>query len=135
MELLGSFLPALNALLQHRGIDTQKPYWNPGDGFAHNRVSILKGGYRYSIRVSVLKNHSGILECFKNVTGYNKIAIAPEDQEKTTFTCPYGTYAFQRMPFGLCNAPATFQRCMLAIFSDMVEEFLEVFMDDFSVSG
>ncbi|KAL4310214.1 hypothetical protein GQ457_01G020890 [Hibiscus cannabinus] len=41
----------------------------------------------------------------------------------------------RRMPFGLCNAPATFQRCMLAIFSDMVEEFLEVFMDDFSVSG
>ncbi|KAK9008818.1 hypothetical protein V6N11_080296 [Hibiscus sabdariffa] len=68
-------------------------------------------------------------------SGYNQIAIAPEDQEKTTFTCPYGTYAFLRMPFGLCNAPATFQRCMLAIFSDMVEEFLEVFMDDFSVSG
>ncbi|KAL4311530.1 hypothetical protein GQ457_01G019260 [Hibiscus cannabinus] len=39
------------------------------------------------------------------------------------------------MPFGLCNAPANFQRCMLAIFSDMVEEFLEVFMDDFSVLG
>ncbi|KAK8681657.1 hypothetical protein V6N13_054059 [Hibiscus sabdariffa] len=68
-------------------------------------------------------------------SGYNQIAIAPEDQEKTTFTCPYGTYAFRRMPFGLCNAPATFQRFMLAIFSDMVEEFLEVFMDDFSVSG
>ncbi|KAK9034765.1 hypothetical protein V6N11_076822 [Hibiscus sabdariffa] len=66
---------------------------------------------------------------------YNQIAIAPEDQEKTTFTCPYGTYAFRRTPFGLCNAPATFQRCMLAIFSYMVEEFLEVFMDDFSVSG
>ncbi|KAL4379450.1 hypothetical protein GQ457_02G043250 [Hibiscus cannabinus] len=66
---------------------------------------------------------------------YNQIAIAPEGQEKTTFTCPYGTYAFRRMPFGLCNAPATFQRCMLAIFSDMVEEFLEVFMDDFSASG
>ncbi|GMI94655.1 hypothetical protein HRI_003134800 [Hibiscus trionum] len=59
------------------------------------------------------------------------IAIAPEDQEKTTFTCPYDTYAFRRMPFGLCNAPATFQRCMMAIFSDMVEEFLEIFMDDF----
>ncbi|KAK8684170.1 hypothetical protein V6N13_040201 [Hibiscus sabdariffa] len=41
---------------------------------------------------------------------YNQIAIAPEDQEKTTFTCPYGTYAFRRMLFGLCNAPATFQR-------------------------
>ncbi|KAK8704997.1 hypothetical protein V6N13_048608 [Hibiscus sabdariffa] len=74
--------------------------------------------------------------CFLDrYSGYNQIAIAPEDQEKTTFSCPYNTYAFRRMPFGLCNAPATFQRCMLAIFSDMVEEFLEVFMDDFSVSG
>ncbi|PIN17626.1 DNA-directed DNA polymerase [Handroanthus impetiginosus] len=68
-------------------------------------------------------------------SGYNQIAIAPEDQEKTTFTCPYGTFAFRRMPFGLCNAPATFQRCMMAIFTDMVENFLEVFMDDFSVYG
>ncbi|XP_068332811.1 uncharacterized protein [Pyrus communis] len=68
-------------------------------------------------------------------SGYNQIAIAPEDQEKTTFTCPFGTFAYRRMPFGLCNAPATFQRCMLAIFSDMVERFIEVFMDDFSVFG
>ncbi|KAK8506990.1 hypothetical protein V6N12_041667 [Hibiscus sabdariffa] len=67
--------------------------------------------------------------------GYNQIAIAPEDQKKTTFTCPYGTYAFRRMSFGLCNALATFQRCTLAVFSDMVEDHLEVFMDDFSVSG
>ncbi|GJU05449.1 reverse transcriptase domain-containing protein [Tanacetum coccineum] len=57
------------------------------------------------------------------------------DQEKTTFTCPFGTYAYRRMPFGLCNAPATFQRCMLAIFHDMIEESVEVFMDDFSVFG
>ncbi|GKE05768.1 reverse transcriptase domain-containing protein [Tanacetum coccineum] len=55
------------------------------------------------------------------------------DQEKTTFTCPFETYAYRRMPFGLCNAPATFQRCMLAIFHDMIEESVEVFMDDFSV--
>ena len=66
---------------------------------------------------------------------YNQIAIALEDQEKTTFTCPFGTFAYRRMPFGLCNALATFQRCMLSIFSDMVECFLEVFMDDFSVFG
>ena len=51
--------------------------------------------------------------------GYFQIAIAPEDKEKTTFTCPYGTFAYRRMRFGLCNAPATFQRCMIAIFSDM----------------
>nr|GEW44987.1 reverse transcriptase domain-containing protein [Tanacetum cinerariifolium] len=55
------------------------------------------------------------------------------DQEKTTFTCPYGTFAYKRMPFGLCNAPGTFQRCMMAIFNDMIEQTMEVFMDDFSV--
>ena len=67
--------------------------------------------------------------------GYNKIAITLKDQEKTTFTCPYGTFAFRRMPFGLCNAPATFQRCMMSIFSDFMEEVVEIFMDDFSVYG
>ncbi|KAH9685501.1 hypothetical protein KPL70_013991 [Citrus sinensis] len=74
--------------------------------------------------------------CFlDSYSGYNQIPIAPKDQEKTTFTCPFGTFAYWRMPFGLCNAPTTFQRCMLSIFSDMVERFLEVFMDDFSVFG
>ena len=74
--------------------------------------------------------------CFLDgYSGYNQIAIAPKDQEKTTFTCPYGTFAFRRMPFGLCNAPGTFQRCMMAIFSDMVEKTIEIFMDDFSVMG
>ncbi|BBH09121.1 transposable element gene [Prunus dulcis] len=64
--------------------------------------------------------------CFLDgYSGYNQIAIAPEDQEKTTFTCPFGTFAYRRMPFGLCNAPATFQRCMMSIFSDMVEEIIE----------
>jgi hypothetical protein len=74
--------------------------------------------------------------CFLDgYSGYNQVAVDPQDQEKTTFTCPFGTFAYRRMPFGLCNAPATFQRCMMSIFSDMVEKFLEVFMDDFSVFG
>ncbi|GJR44007.1 reverse transcriptase domain-containing protein [Tanacetum coccineum] len=67
--------------------------------------------------------------------GYFQIPIDPQDQEKTTFTCPYGTFAYRRMPFGLCNAPGTFQRCMMAIFHDMIEKTMEVFMDDFSVFG
>jgi len=65
--------------------------------------------------------------CFLDgYSGYNQIEIALEDQKKTTFTCLFGTFAYQMMPFGLCNAPATFQRCILSIFSDMVECFLEI---------
>lgn len=74
--------------------------------------------------------------CF--LDGYsrcNQIVIPPQDQEKTTFTCPYDTYSFKHMPFGLYDAPTTFQRCMMATFHDMVEDFVEVFMDDFSVFG
>nr|GEX82807.1 reverse transcriptase domain-containing protein [Tanacetum cinerariifolium] len=72
--------------------------------------------------------------CFLDgFSGYFQIPIDPKDQEKTTFTCPYGTFAYRRMPFGLCNATCTFQRCMLAIFHDMIEKTMEVFMDDFSV--
>nr|GEU57246.1 reverse transcriptase domain-containing protein [Tanacetum cinerariifolium] len=72
--------------------------------------------------------------CFLDgFSGYFQIPINPNDQEKITFTCPYGTFAYRRMPFGLCNAPGTFQRCMMAIFHDMIEKTMEVFMDDFSV--
>ncbi|GKD79379.1 reverse transcriptase domain-containing protein, partial [Tanacetum coccineum] len=67
--------------------------------------------------------------------GYFQIPIDPKDQDKTTFTCPYETFAYRRMPFGLCNAPGTIQRCMMAIFHDMIEKTMEVFMDDFSVFG
>ena len=66
---------------------------------------------------------------------YNQIAITPEDQEKTTFTCPFGSFSFRRMPFGLCNDPGTFQRCKMSIFSDLAEEVMEIFMDDFTVYG
>jgi hypothetical protein len=74
--------------------------------------------------------------CFLDgYSGYSQVPVDLEDQEKTTFTCPFGTFAYRRMPFGLCNAPATFQQCMISIFSDMVEHFMEIFMDDFSIFG
>ena len=74
--------------------------------------------------------------CFLDgYSGYFQIYVDPDDQEKTTFTCPFDTYAYRRMPFGLCNAPGTFQRCMMSIFSDLLEVCIEIFMDDFTVYG
>ena len=81
-----------------------------------------------------LEGHSHF--CFLDrYSRYNQITITSEDQEKTTFTCPYGTFAFRRMSFRLCNDHATFQRCMMLMFSDLGEEVMEIFMDDFSVYG
>ncbi|RVW59596.1 Retrovirus-related Pol polyprotein from transposon 17.6 [Vitis vinifera] len=85
--------------------------------------------------ITVVQNEKGEEITTRLTSGYFQIEIDVADQEKTTFTCPFGTYAYRRMPFGLCNAPATFQRCMLSIFSDMVERIMEVFMDDITVYG
>ena len=72
--------------------------------------------------------------CFLDrYSGYNQIAIHPDDQEKTMFTCPFGTFVFRRMPFELFNTPATFQRSMTAIFSNFLGDSLEVFMNNFFV--
>ena len=78
------------------------------------------------------KSHYYFLDGFSS---YMQITIALEDQENTTFTYPFDTFAYRRMPFGLCNAPSTFQRCMISIFSDLLENCIEVFMDDFTVYG
>ncbi|GJX80718.1 reverse transcriptase domain-containing protein [Tanacetum coccineum] len=59
------------------------------------------------------------------LSGYFHILIDPQDQEKATFTFPYGTFAYRHMPFGLCNASGMFQRCMMASFHDMIEETME----------
>nr|GEZ66540.1 reverse transcriptase domain-containing protein [Tanacetum cinerariifolium] len=86
-----------------------------------------KGGF------TVVENKDNELILTRLVTGW-RVCI-DYYHEKTTFTCPYGTFSYRHMPFGLCNAPGTFQRCMMAIFHDMIEKTMEVFMDDFSVFG
>jgi hypothetical protein len=81
-----------------------------------------------------LPNHS-FFWYMDDYSGYHQIPIHLDDQSKTTFTCPYGTFTYRRMSFGLCNAPASFQRCMMVIFSDLIEKVMEVFMNDFFVYG
>ena len=78
------------------------------------------------------KNFFSFLDGF---IGYNQIQVTPEDQDKTTFTYPQGTFAYKVLPFGLCNAPSTFQRAVIGIFSEMVNDRMDIFMDDFNPYG
>ncbi|MCO5594534.1 hypothetical protein L7F22_048566 [Adiantum nelumboides] len=66
-------------------------------------------------------------------SGYNQLKIAPEDRPKTTFITEWGAFMYLVMPFGLCNAPATFQRCMMEIFNEFLHKFLAIFVDDFTI--
>ncbi|GJU38133.1 reverse transcriptase domain-containing protein [Tanacetum coccineum] len=93
----------------------------------------LKGGRPKEFHTTMSYQTFGSEKCFGQPRGYFQIPIALEDQEKTTFTCSYGTFAYKRMLFRLCNASATFQCCMMAIFHELIEDSMEVFMDDFSV--
>ncbi|KAL3691076.1 hypothetical protein R1sor_004727 [Riccia sorocarpa] len=68
-------------------------------------------------------------------SGYNQVEIAPEDRKKTAFITPWGAYAYARMPFGLSNAPATFQRLVIDTFAEYIGDFMEAFLDDFTVYG
>jgi hypothetical protein len=85
----------------------------------------------------VLDNLSGkkFFSFLDGFSGYNQIKIAPQDQDKTTFTSPWGTFAYRVLPFGLCNALATFQRAVLGIFSDMLNDSMEIFIDEFTPYG
>lgn len=66
-------------------------------------------------------------------SGYHQVAVHEKDRHKTAFITPFGLYEYQRMPFGLCNAPATFQRLMQAIMSDLVFQMVLVYLDDLLV--
>ncbi|RVW40854.1 Retrovirus-related Pol polyprotein from transposon 412 [Vitis vinifera] len=90
-------------------------------------ASLQVGGAGESLWPSVLLFLDGY-------SGYFQIEIDVEDQEKPLYMSIWNI-CLQKNAFGLCNAPATFQRCMLSIFSDMVERIMEVFMDDITVYG
>ena len=66
-------------------------------------------------------------------SGYNQVAVHPDDQKKTTFTNPWGTFMYVNMPFGLKNAGATFQRAMEFTFADEMGHFIVIYLDDIIV--
>jgi len=68
-------------------------------------------------------------------SGYNEIQISLEIQDKMTFTCPWGTFTYKVLPFGICNALETFQMEILGILLDLLNNCLEIFMDDFTPYG
>ena len=65
--------------------------------------------------------------------GYNQISVMPEDREKTAFTTPWGTFMYAKIPFGLMNAGATFQRAMDIAFIREKDQFVVIYLDDITV--
>jgi hypothetical protein len=70
------------------------------------------------------------LSLLDGFSGYNKVLMSPLDQLKTTFHTPWGTYAYRKMPFGLINAGATFQRAMDIAFRGLINHSMVVYLDD-----
>jgi hypothetical protein len=66
-------------------------------------------------------------------SSYNQVLVHPEDQEKTNFTTPWGTFMYVKMPFGLMNVGATFQRAMYIAFVDETRRFTVIYLDDVTV--
>ena len=63
-------------------------------------------------------------------SGFHQIAMNAIDQHKTAFSTPFGLFEYKRMPMGLCNSPANFQRLMQHIFNDLVFQILLIYLDD-----
>jgi hypothetical protein len=73
------------------------------------------------------------LSLLDGFSGYNQVLMSPPDQLKTTFRTPWGTYAYKKMPFGLINARATFQREMDISFHGLINQSIVVYLDDVTV--
>ena len=74
-----------------------------------------------------------VMSFLDGFSGYNQVAVHPDDQEKTAFTTPWGTFMYAKMPFGLMNAWATFQRAMDLAFVGLKDKFVLIYLDDLTV--
>jgi hypothetical protein len=76
---------------------------------------------------------AGMMSMLDGFSGYNQLLLKREDQLKTAFTTPWGTFMYLRMPFGLMNAGSTFQRAMDFAFTDLIQKIIEIYQDDLTV--
>jgi hypothetical protein len=76
---------------------------------------------------------AGMISMLDGFSGYNQVLLKREDQLKTAFTMPLGTFMYLRMSFGLMNAGATFQRAMDFVFRDLLQKIIEIYQDDLTV--
>ena len=99
-----------------------------------NRAS-LKDNYPLPKMEHILQKVVGSkrISLLDGFSGYNQVLVIPEDQLKTTFTTPWGTFMYVKMPFGLMNAGATFQREMDIAFSDEIGHFIVIYLDEITV--
>ena len=99
-----------------------------------NRVS-LKDNYPLPKMDHILQRVVGSqrMSMLDGFSGYNQIAVHPDDQEKTAFTTPWGTFMYAKIPFGLMNAGATFQRAMYIAFAEEMDKILVIYLDDITV--
>ena len=99
-----------------------------------NKVS-LKDSYPLPKLDHILKRvvRSSRISLLDGFSGYNHILVQPEDQAKTTFTSPWGTFMYVKMPFGLMNAGETFQRAMDIAFAKEIHDFLVIYLDDITL--
>ena len=103
--------------------------------FENLNISCLKDNYPLLDMETLLQRvtGSGMMSILDGFSSYNQVLVNKEDQHKTTFTTPWGTYKFLRMPFGLLNAGATFQRAMEFSFKEIIGKIIEIYQDDLTV--
>ena len=99
--------------------------------FRNLNTSCLKDNYPLPDMETLLQRviGSGMMSMLDGFSGYNQALVNKEDQHKTTFTTPWGTYKFLRMPFGLLNAGATFQRAMYFSFKELFKTAPAIYRD------
>jgi hypothetical protein len=103
--------------------------------FQNLNIACTKDNYPLPKMETLLQRvtRSGMISILDGFSGYNQIRFKEEDRHKTTFTTPWGTFEYLKMPFGLSNVGATFQRAMDYAFRGLIGKIIEIYQDDLIV--